>query len=78
MTSFVSQQLYFARALKSRPYLLFWLGQAISNLGNTVFTVALAWQVLLMTHSGTAMGLVLLAGSIPRVLFVLIGGVAAD
>ena len=78
MASFVRQQLYFARALKSRPYMLFWLGQVISNLGNSVFAVALAWQVLLMTHSGTAMGLVLLAGSIPRVLFVLIGGVAAD
>jgi MFS family permease len=78
VASLTRQHLYFARALKSRPFTMFWIGQAISGLGNNVFTLALAWQVLLMTHSGTAMGLVLLAGSLPRLAFVLIGGVAAD
>jgi MFS family permease len=57
---------------------MFWTGQAISSLGNSMFSLALAWQVLLMTHSGTAMGLVLLTASIPQLVFVLIGGVAAD
>src|SRR5579883_3383701 len=31
-----------------------------------------------MTHSGTAMGIVLIVSMIPRLIFVLIGGVAAD
>ena len=73
-----NQRLRFARAFKSRPYTMLWIGQAISSMGNSVFSLALAWQVLLMTHSGTAMGIVLLAVSIPQLIFVLIGGVAAD
>jgi MFS family permease len=55
-----------------------WIGQTISNLGDSIFAVALAWQVLLMTHSGLAMGIVLVAAMTPRLVFVLIGGVAAD
>jgi MFS family permease len=78
MIALMRHNLYFARAFKSRPYMMFWLGQTISNLGNAVFSIALAWQVLLMTHSGTAMGIVLLSASLPRLVFVLIGGVAAD
>ncbi|MEO6892924.1 MAG: MFS transporter [Ktedonobacteraceae bacterium] len=68
----------FARALQSRPFAMIWIGQTISNLGDGIFYIALAWQVLLMTHSATAMGIVLIAGMIPRLLFVLIGGVTAD
>lgn len=76
-TSFKSK-LRFARAFASRRFTLFWIGQTISYLGNNVFNLALAWQVLLMTHSGTAMGVVLFTESIPQLFFVLIGGVAAD
>jgi MFS family permease len=72
------QRLTFARALASRPFRLLWLGQTVSNVGNSVFSLALAWQVLLMTHSATAMGLILMARLIPNLVFVLIGGVAAD
>jgi MFS family permease len=72
------KRMKFARAFKSRPYLMIWIGQTISNLGDGIFYLALAWQVLLMTHSATAMGIVLIAGIVPRLLFVLIGGVAAD
>ena len=68
----------FLRALKSRPFAMIWIGQTISSLGDGVFYIALAWQVLLMTHSGTAMATVLIAGMIPRLIFVLIGGVTAD
>jgi MFS family permease len=78
MTASIGERLKFARALKSRPYAMIWLGQTISNLGDGIFNVALAWQVLLMTHSGTAMGIVLIASIIPRLVFALLGGVAAD
>ncbi|HJT55391.1 MAG TPA: MFS transporter [Ktedonobacteraceae bacterium] len=78
MIAAFSKRLQFTRALKSRPYTMIWIGQTISSLGDGIFSIALAWQVLLMTHSGTAMGIVLLANMIPRLVFVLIGGVAAD
>jgi len=65
-------------ALRSRPYAMIWIGQTISNVGDWIFNIALAWQVLLMTHSGTAMGIVLIVTMIPRLAFILIGGVTAD
>lgn len=72
------KRMKFVRAFTSRPFTMIWIGQTISNLGDGMFYLALAWQVLLMTHSATAMGIVLIAGMIPRLVFVLIGGVAAD
>jgi len=74
----ITQKLSFARSLKSRPFAFVWIGQTISNLGDMIFYTALAWQVLSMTGSATAMGVVLVAAEIPRLVFMLIGGVAAD
>ncbi len=71
-------RLRFARALRSRPFALLWLGQTISTLGDGAYLTALAWQVLLLTGSGAAMGIVLIATAVPRVLFMLLGGVIAD
>lgn len=78
MMMVLGKRLKFARALRSRPYAMVWIGQTISNIGDGVFAIALAWQVLLMTHSGLAMGMVLVAFMIPKLIFVLLGGVAAD
>lgn len=74
----IAERMRFVRAFKSRPFTFIWLGQTISSLGDGIFNVALAWQVLLMTHSGTAMGVVLIASTVPRLAFGLLGGVAAD
>ena len=71
-------RLRFLRALRSRPFALLWAGQTISALGDGAFYTALAWTVLLLTHSGTAMGIVAIAQVGPVVLFLLVGGVAAD
>src|SRR5260370_32231320 len=76
--TYLRAQMRFARALKSRPYAMLWIGQVISNLGDGIFYVALPWQVLLMTHSATAMALVLIAMMVPQIVFTLIGGVVAD
>ena len=78
MIAIFNRSIHFAYALKSRSYALMWIGQAISNLGDWTFNVALAWQVLLMTHSSTSIGIVLLANMVPRLAFTLIGGVTAD
>lgn len=68
----------FARALGVKSFALIWSGQTISALGDGVTLTALAWQVLILTRSGTAMGVVLVAETTPRVLFLLLGGVVAD
>src|SRR5215469_378968 len=72
------QRLRFARALRHRPFALLWLGQTISALGDGAYYVALAWLILLTTGSATALGVVVIANAIPRLVFLLIGGVAAD
>ena len=74
----IMRRVYFARALRSRRFALLWSGQTISALGDGAFFTALAWQVLVLTRSGTAMGLALVAETVPIVLFMLIGGVVAD
>lgn len=66
------------RALRSRPFALLWIGQTISALGDGAFTLALAWAVVVQTGSATALGSVLVARSVPMLIFLLIGGVAAD
>ncbi|HEX6819768.1 MAG TPA: MFS transporter [Ktedonobacterales bacterium] len=64
--------------LRHRDYsLLFW-GQLISAAGTQMQVVAVAWQVLLLTNSPIALGLIGLAQGIPRLLFSLVGGVFAD
>ena len=77
-TSTTTPQLRFARALRSRPFAWLWAGQTVSALGDGAYTVALAWAVLDLTGSATDMGIVLVARSVPMLLFLLIGGVAAD
>jgi MFS family permease len=74
----IAARLRFARALRSQPFALLWAGQTISALGDGAYLTALAWQVLLLTGSAKAMGVVLIARSIPMLLFLLLGGVAAD
>src|SRR6266851_2990763 len=71
-------RLHFARAFRSRPFTLLWVGQTVSVLGDAVFNVAIAWEVLLLTGSATAMSLILIAQWAPRIVFLLLGGVIAD
>jgi MFS family permease len=65
-------------SLRQRPFSLLWAGQTASRLGDSLYSLALAWWVLEKTGSGTAMGIVLLIGQIPMLVFLLIGGVAVD
>ncbi len=78
MTIAFARRAKFLRALRSRPFAILWTGQTISAFGNGVFLTALAWQVVLLTHSATALGVILIAQSIPFLIFLLIGGIAAD
>src|SRR5579863_2867481 len=66
------------KALRSRPFMLLWVGQFISFMGDYIFRIALAWEVLLLTGSATAMSIVVIASLVPTIIFMLIGGVTAD
>lgn len=66
------------RALDTRAFAWFWLGQTISALGDGAFTMALAVAVYQLTGSSLIMGLFLMAQIVPELMFTLFGGVAAD
>src|SRR6202049_1726926 len=64
--------------MRNRNYALMFWGQLISAAGTQMQVVAVAWQVLLLTHSPVALGLIGLVQAIPRLIFSLVGGVFAD
>ena len=68
----------FLRPLADRDYRIFWGGESISVFGDQFHFVALAWLVLQLTGSGLALGTVLTAAAIPRVILMLVGGAIAD
>ncbi len=64
-------------ALKS-TFLIVWVGQSISGLGNQLLGLALMWWVMKATGSGAAMAVVGIAGTIPQVVLGPLAGVFAD
>lgn len=64
--------------LRERNLALLWMGQAISNLGDGLFNIALIWLVLQLTGSALAMGTTIILTQLPRLAFQLIGGVSVD
>ncbi len=65
--------------LRERQFRLLWLGQIASGMGDAlVFPVAIAFAVLSVDRSATALGAVLAASTLSRVVFTLVGGVVAD
>src|ERR1700759_5252904 len=65
-------------ALRHRDFRFLFLGQSASAVGDQVVMVALALYITQRTGSATDLGLVLAAGSLPLIGFVLVGGVWAD
>src|SRR4030066_577325 len=65
-------------ALHYRDFRLFWFGQLISLSGTWMHSVAQGWLVYSLTKSPFYLGLVAAAGSLPILLFTLVGGLAAD
>jgi MFS family permease len=66
------------RALRSRPFRLYFGGQVVSASGSFLQQTAISWLVYELTHSASDLGLVLAAGGIPSLLLGPWGGVVAD
>lgn len=66
------------RSLSNRSFALLWGGQTTSRLGDSLFSITLAWWILEKTGSAAAMGKMLIFSTIPMLLFLLVGGVVTD
>ena len=64
--------------LGHRDYRFLWLSQTTSAIGDAIVFVALALFVIDRTGNPTDLGLVLAAGVVPLLVFLLVGGVWAD
>jgi MFS family permease len=65
-------------SLDSHNYRLFFFGELVSHTGSWMQTMAEAWLVLTLTHSGAAVGATFAFRFLPVLLFGLWGGVIAD
>ena len=65
-------------ALKVPNFRNYLLGAFLSETGNQMQVVAVAWQVYEMTRNPISLGLIGLANFVPIILFSLIGGLVAD
>ncbi len=65
-------------ALKFSHFRNYQMGAFVSEMGNQMQTVAVAWQVYEITRNPASLGLIGVANLIPILLFSLIGGLAAD
>src|SRR5689334_2488842 len=64
--------------LRVPAFRVFFAASAVNMVGSTMAPVALAFSVLHVTDSASALGIVLAANAVPMVLFMLFGGVLAD
>jgi predicted MFS family arabinose efflux permease len=64
--------------LGERDFRLFFVGNAVSMMGDFMLPVALSFAVLERYDNPGALGVVLTAHSLPLVVFLLLGGVVAD
>ncbi len=62
----------------NRNFSLLWAGQSISLLGDQFEMIAVPWLVLKLTNDPLALGSVLALSSIPRAVFMLLGGAISD
>jgi MFS family permease len=63
---------------QNRNFVNLFLGTTVSTLGDAAYFVLLGWFVVDITNSEGALGTALLCSSLPRLIFMLFGGVAAD
>src|SRR5690349_24374280 len=65
-------------ALRHHDFRLLWSGEFVSTMGTYMQTVAIAWQLYLLTGSALQLGALGLFRAIPTIAFALVGGAFAD
>ncbi|MBL1198895.1 MAG: MFS transporter [Nostoc sp. GBBB01] len=66
------------KPLTVRNFLLLYIGETVSLLGDQFYIVALPWLTIQLTNSGIALGTVLMSAAVPRAVLMLVGGVVSD
>lgn len=66
------------KVLGIRDFLLLWVGQGTSMLGDQFHSIAGAWLVMKMTGDPMAIGMVMALGGVTRAIFTVIGGAVTD
>jgi MFS family permease len=66
------------RPLGVRDFAFLWTGMTVSMIGDGIYLVAIAWQVLQIENRPGALALVGIAWSLPQVVLVLASGALAD
>jgi MFS family permease len=66
------------RALRSRNFVLYFIGRAVSQFGTWMQRTAVIWVMYTITHSAFWIGVTIFAEQFPSFLFSFWGGVAAD
>lgn len=64
--------------LRARNFRLLWLGHSVSLLGDQFYNVALPWLTLQVTGSSRSVGMVMVGATVPRLIFLLVGGALSD
>lgn len=65
-------------ALRNAAFRSYLAAQSVSSLGSAMSMLAVTFAILRLGGSATELGVVLAAGTVPALLFVLLGGVAGD
>ena len=66
------------KIFNDRSFLAYWIGFFFSAVGDAVFSLAIMWMIVETTGSALLMSTYLLLMGLPRLLFMLAGGVMAD
>jgi MFS family permease len=66
------------RAFRSRNYLLYFFGRAVTQFGTWMQRTAVIWVIYSITHSPFMVGVTIFAEQFPAFLFSFAGGVVAD
>lgn len=63
---------------RHRPFLMLWLGSVASSFGLAVALLAETWYAVNELHLKAELGYIMLAGTLPRIALMALGGVLAD
>jgi len=73
MIARLAESLRLLAPLRLRGFRILWAGMTISLVGDGVTLIAIAWQVYQLSNVPTALGITMMAMSVPQILLLLFG-----